>query len=98
MKAQKETYKSDVFCGDVVVNPVPGAVVHHGPFELGAPIPGSGRVILDKLRLFHQEVEDEAGQLEADGDEEEDYGVLLLIRQEELGEDAAEGDDHPSGA
>lgn len=72
--------------------------VGDAPFELGGPTLGSSGVVFHKVGPLHQEVEDETGELQADGDEEEDDGVLLLIRQEEFGEDAAQGDDHAGRA
>lgn len=81
------TYKPDVFCSDVMVDSVSGAIVHR-LFQLGGPVLGSGGVIPDKVGALHQEVEEEASELQANGDAEEDHGVLLLIRQEKLGEDA----------
>lgn len=81
------TYKLNVFCCDVMVDSVSGTIVHR-PFKLRGSVLGSGGVIPDKVGSFHQEVEEEARELQSNGDAEEDHGVLLLIRQKKLGEDA----------
>lgn len=53
------------------------------------------RVVADKPGTAHQEVKQEAEHLHADGNEEEDEGVPPLVRDQQFGEDAREGDDHP---
>lgn len=79
-----------------MVDSVSDAIVHR-PFELGGLVLGSRGVIPDKVGLFDQEVEEEASQLQSNGDAEEDHGVPLLIRQKKLSEDATQGDDDSSG-
>lgn len=43
-------------------------------------------------------MQNETHQLHADGDEEEDDGVLPLVFNQQLGEDPAKWNDHPSRA
>ena len=56
------------------------------------------RVVADKSGTAHQEMKQEAQHLHADGDEEEDERVPPLVSDQQLGEDAREGDDHPRRA
>lgn len=55
-------------------------------------------VIADKSRSTNNQVEQKTQHLHTDGDQEEDKGVLLVIRDQQLSEDAGQGDDHPSCA
>lgn len=55
-------------------------------------------VVADKSGAAHQEVKQEAEHLHADGHQEEDERVPPLVRDQQLGEDAREGDDHPRRA
>lgn len=76
---------------DVVPRPVvPRVVTLARTFALVV-----ARVVADKPGTAHQEVKQEAEHLHADGNEEEDEGVPPLVRDQQLGEDAREGDDHP---
>lgn len=76
---------------DAVPRPVvPRVVTLARTFALGV-----ARVVADEPGAAHQEVKQEAEHLHADGDEEEDEGVPPLVRDQQLGEDAREGDDHP---
>lgn len=90
-----QTYKSYFLCSDVVVNSVPspvvpGVVALHWPFALGV-----ARVVADESGAAHQKVKQEAEHLHGDGDEEEDERVPPIILDQQLGEDARQGDDHP---
>lgn len=90
-----QTYKSYFLCGDVVVNSVPspvvpGVVALHWSFALGV-----ARVVADESGAAHQKVKQEAEHLHGDGDEEEDERVPPIILDQQLGEDARQGDDHP---
>lgn len=78
-----------------MVDSVSDAVVRR-PFKHGGLVLGSGGVIPDKVGLFDQEVEEEASELQPNGDAEEDHGVPLLVRQKKLGEDTTQGDDDSS--
>lgn len=51
------------------------------PMVLGVAeaLAGEAGVVSDKVRASHQQVQDEAHKLHADGDEEEDDGVLPLV-------------------
>lgn len=71
-------YKSDILGGDIVVDAVACPMVTSPP-RLGDTLAGAGGVVTDEAGALHQEVEDEARQLHADGDEEEDDRVLLLV-------------------
>lgn len=55
-------------------------------------------VIADEPGAADHQVEQEAEHLHADGDQEEDEGVLVLVRDQQLGEDTRQRDDHPSCA
>lgn len=55
-------------------------------------------VVADEPRASDDEVQHKAQHLHADGDQEEDQGVLLLIRDQQLGEDARQRDDHSGRA
>lgn len=55
-------------------------------------------VVEDKSGTAHQEVKQEAEHLHADGNQEEDERVPPLVLDQQLGEDAREGDDHPCRA
>lgn len=59
---------------------------------------GVAGVVADKSGTAHQEVKQEAKHLHADGNQEEDERVPPLVRDQQLGEDAREGDDHPRRA
>lgn len=70
------------------------------PVVLGVAeaLAGEGGVVADEVCASHQQVQDEAHELHADGDEEEDDGVLPLVLDQQFGEDAAQGDDDPRSA
>lgn len=55
---------------------------------------GVARVVADKSGTADQEMKQKAQHLHADGDEEEDERVPPLVSDQQLGEDAREGDDH----
>lgn len=55
-------------------------------------------VVADEPGAAHQEMKQEAQHLHADGDQEEDERVPPLVSDQQLGEDAGEGDDHPRRA
>lgn len=59
---------------------------------------GVARVVAHKSGAADQEMKQEAQHLHADGDEEENERVPPLIGDQQLGEDAREGDDHPRRA
>lgn len=59
------------------------------PFDLGVV-----GVVADEFRAADEQVKQEAEHLHADGDEEEDERVGPLVRDQQLGEDARQGDDH----
>lgn len=59
---------------------------------------GVARVVADKSGTADHEMKQEAQHLHADGDEEEDERVPPLVSDQQLGEDAREGDDHPRRA
>lgn len=81
-----------------MVNPVPGGVFSRVvTFDLTFAL-SVASVVADKSRAADHQVEQEAKHLHADGDEEEDEGVLVLVGDQQLGEDARQGDDHPGGA
>lgn len=52
-------------------------------------------VVADESGAADQQVKQEAEHLHADGDEEEDERVPPLVGDQQLGEDARQGDDHP---
>lgn len=60
--------------------------------------PGVAGVVADKSGAADQEMKQEAQHLHADGDQEEDERVPPLVSDQQLGEDAREGDDHPRRA
>lgn len=62
-------------------------------FDLGETLAGKAGVVLNEAGPTHQQVQHEAGELHADWDEEEDDGALLLVFDQELGEDATQGYD-----
>jgi len=71
-----------------VVDSVSGPVVvrvatFDRPFALGAV-----GVVANELRAADEQVEQEAEHLHADGDQEEDERVPLLVGDQQLGEDA----------
>lgn len=70
------------------------------PMVLGVAeaLAGEAGVIADEVCASHQQVQDKAHKLHADGDEEKDDGVLPLVLDQQLGEDATQGDDDPCGA
>lgn len=49
---------------------------------------GVAGVVAHEAGASHQQVEQEAEHLHADGDQEEDERVLLLVGDQQLGEDA----------
>lgn len=51
-------------------------------------------VVADESGAADQQVKQKAEHLHADGDEEEDERVPPLVGDEQLGEDARQGDDH----
>lgn len=59
---------------------------------------GVAGVVADEPGTADQEMEQEAQQLHADGDQEEDERVPPLVGDQQLGEDAGEGDDDPRRA
>lgn len=59
---------------------------------------GLARVVADESGAADQEMKQEAEHLHADGDQEEDERVPPLVSDQQLGEDAREGDDHPRRA
>lgn len=92
------TYKSYFLCGDVVMDAVSGPVVARVVTSARTFGLAEAGVVADKSGAAHQEVEQEAEHLHADGDQEEDERVPPLVRDQQLGEDAREGDDHPRRA
>lgn len=50
--------------------------------------------VADESGAADQQVKQEAEHLDADGDEEEDERVPPLVGDQQLGEDARQGDDH----
>lgn len=79
-----------------MVNPVPGPVVSRIVTFARTFTLGVAGVIPDKSWAADQQVKQEAQHFHADGDEEEDQRVLLVIFDQQLGEDAGQRDDHPS--
>lgn len=92
------TYKSYFLCSDVVMDAVSCPVVTRVETFAWTFALGVARVVADKSGTADQEVEQEAQHLHADGDEEEDERVPPLVSDQQLGEDAREGDDHPRRA
>lgn len=72
---------------------IPWVVTFDLTFALGV-----AGVVADEPRASDDEVQHKAQHLHADGDQEEDQGVLLLIRDQQLGEDARQRDDHSGRA
>lgn len=71
-----------------MVDPVAGAVVS-GVVALGGAFAlRVAGVVADEPGAAHQQVQQEAEHLHADGDQEEDERVPPLIGDEQLGEDA----------
>lgn len=86
-QTQVGTYEVDVPGGDIVVHTVAGPVSR-------AAVAGPHGVVEHEAAAPHEQVQQEAQQLEAGGDEEEDECAGVLVRQQQLGEDAAQGDHH----
>lgn len=94
-KSCPQTYKSYFLCRHVVVNSVARPVVSRVlAFPRTFPLAVVG-VVADKSGAADQQVEQETEHLHADGDEEEDECVGPLVGDQQLGEDARQGDDHP---
>ncbi len=81
-----------------MVNPVSSAIVARVVTFTGTFALGVVGVVADKSGAADQQVKQEAEHLHADGDEEEDERVPPLVGDQQLGEDARQGDDHPGCA
>lgn len=81
------TYEVDVPGGDIMVHAVAG------PAAVAA-VAGPHGVVAHEAAAPNQQVQQEAQQLEARGDQEEDERAGVLVGQQQLGEDAAQGDHH----
>lgn len=76
-----------------MVHPVPSAAVSRVvTFGLTSAL-GVAGVVADEARAPDHQVKQEAQHLHADGHQEEDERVLPLVGDEQLGEDAGQGDD-----
>lgn len=73
-------------------------MVHSVTCPDGAAVAGPCGVVEHKSAAPHQQVQQEAQQLQARGDQEEDDGAGPLIREQQFSEDPAQRDHHPCGA
>lgn len=90
-----QTYKSYFLCSDVMVNPVSSPVVTWVLTFVRTFALGVAGIVADESGAADQQVKQEAEHLHADGDEKEDERVPPLVGDQQLGEDARQGDDHP---
>lgn len=97
-KRRGATYKFNLLRRDVMVNPVAGGVAAGVVTFARTFALGVAGVVADEAGAAHQQVKQEAKHFHANGDEEEDERVLPLVWDQQLGEDARQGDDDPGGA
>uniref|UniRef100_M3Z8Q6 Uncharacterized protein n=1 Tax=Mustela putorius furo TaxID=9669 RepID=M3Z8Q6_MUSPF len=83
----QHTHEVDVPRGDVVVHAVASSAAR-------TAVAGPCRVVEHEPAATHQQVQQEAEQLQAGRHQEEDERAGPLVRQQQLGEDAAEGCHH----
>lgn len=70
-------------------------MVHPVACPDGAAVPRPCGVVEHEAAAPHQQVQQEAEQLQPRGDQEEDDGAGSLIREQQFREDPAQRDHHP---